>query len=325
MISVIIPAFNSEKYLMQCVDSIVTDRRQEAEIILVDDGSNDATPSLCDALAEKYFPVITVLHKENGGVQTARNLGYSKAKGEWIWFVDSDDVVALGALRKLSEAIKKTSSDAIYFGVSTFEEDRLPDWASNDCLTTEIVAAEDFLSGTYSQKYSHYLWEYVFRKEILEKMSHQRQSGSVGPCIEEYSFLDDLVFTEEFLRFAETVEVIPDVLYGYRQVSSSITHACSPQAADSALRAIRSIDAFQVGHKDQVPKALMQIGLLFNAYRVAGVDEGSTGLRKEIAGEISDRVRAVGLFRLSPRLLVRYAALLTGVGNIVLQRRGNRR
>lgn len=321
MISVIIPAYNAEGYICRCVDSLVSNYQGVIEVIIVDDGSKDSTPSLCDAISKQYPQTVTVLHKPNGGVQAARNLGYSVSRGEWVWFVDSDDVVAPGAINKLEEVLAVTSADAVYFGLVMFEDGEEPDWQEPNQLEADTISSADFISGTYSQIFNHYLWEYVFRKTILMKMSVPRPSGVTGPCREDFSYLDDLVFTEEFLRQAESVTIIPEMLYGYRQVGTSLTHAISPVAADSALRAVREIDTFEVADENLLPRSLMQIALLFNAYRAAGMGEKACRLRSDISREIVNRVTKVGLMRMPPRLLARYAALRTGVGDLILRQR----
>lgn len=93
LISVIVPVYKVEKYLNRCVDSIIRQTYKNIEIILVDDGSPDACPALCDALADKDDRV-RVIHKTNGGLSSARNAGLDVAKGEYIGFVDSDDAIA---------------------------------------------------------------------------------------------------------------------------------------------------------------------------------------------------------------------------------------
>ena len=89
-ISVIVPVYNVESYLARCVDSILAQTYQNLEIILVNDGSRDASGSICDAYAQKDSR-ITVIHKENGGLSSARNAGIDAASGEYLTFVDSDD------------------------------------------------------------------------------------------------------------------------------------------------------------------------------------------------------------------------------------------
>ena len=91
-ISVIVPVYKVEKYQYECIDSILALTFTDFEVILVDDGSPDGCPALCDAAAEKDSRV-RVIHKPNGGVSTARNAGLAAARGNWVGFVDSDDVI----------------------------------------------------------------------------------------------------------------------------------------------------------------------------------------------------------------------------------------
>ena len=99
-ISVIVPVYKVEKYLNECIDSILAQTFTDFEVILVDDGSPDGCPALCDAAAEKDSRV-RVIHKANGGVSTARNAGLAAARGNWVGFVDSDDVIDKTYLEKL--------------------------------------------------------------------------------------------------------------------------------------------------------------------------------------------------------------------------------
>lgn len=109
-ISVIIPAYNVEKYLTRCVKSVLCQSYQEFEIILVDDGSTDGTGGICDAL-EKEDERIVVFHKENGGLSSARNAGIQFSKGEYITFIDSDDYVKRTYLEHLLSAQKQYNAD----------------------------------------------------------------------------------------------------------------------------------------------------------------------------------------------------------------------
>ena len=89
-ISVIVPVYNVEKYLTQCIESILSQTYQEFELLLIDDGSEDNSGSICDHYSN-IDSRVHVFHKENGGVSSARNMGIEHAKGEWVCFVDSDD------------------------------------------------------------------------------------------------------------------------------------------------------------------------------------------------------------------------------------------
>ena len=100
MISVIIPVYNSEKYLHKCIDSVLSQSYTNFEVILVNDGSTDSSGMICDEYAEKDERV-RVFHKDNGGVSTARNLGIDYATGKYVLFIDSDDYMTDDAVEKI--------------------------------------------------------------------------------------------------------------------------------------------------------------------------------------------------------------------------------
>lgn len=105
LLSIIIPVYNVENYLEKCVESVLSNRIL-SEIILVDDGSTDLSSNICDSLADKYQRV-SVLHKANGGLSSARNYGLKKAKGRYVAFMDSDDWLEQGAYDKLFNCVKE--------------------------------------------------------------------------------------------------------------------------------------------------------------------------------------------------------------------------
>ena len=122
-ISIIVPVYQVEKYLNECIDSILAQTFTDFELILVDDGSPDNCPALCDAAAKRDSRV-RVIHKQNGGVSTARNAGLDAAQGNWIAFVDSDDTAAPEYLEKMHKAVLETGADfaiACRRGTSPFE------------------------------------------------------------------------------------------------------------------------------------------------------------------------------------------------------------
>lgn len=100
MVSVVVPVYNVEAYLKKCIDSILSQEYEKTEIILIDDGSKDSSGEICDAYAAQYNNV-QVVHQENAGLAAARNVGIRCAKGDYLLFVDSDDYIAEGALKKI--------------------------------------------------------------------------------------------------------------------------------------------------------------------------------------------------------------------------------
>lgn len=122
MISVVIPVYNVEKYLAQCVDSVLDQTFQDFEIILVDDGATDSSGAMCDEYAQKDAR-IRVIHQPNGGLSAARNTGLSAASGEYIYFLDSDDYIEPTALADLVSVAEQEQADVVFFdGYVFFDE-----------------------------------------------------------------------------------------------------------------------------------------------------------------------------------------------------------
>lgn len=124
MISVIVPVYNVEKYLDECIESIVSQSYTNFELILVDDGSPDKCPEICDEWAKRDNR-IKVIHKENGGVSSARNAGIDAASGEFIMFIDSDDTIRQGCFERSVEMITKHDADICFFGYKIRKHERL--------------------------------------------------------------------------------------------------------------------------------------------------------------------------------------------------------
>lgn len=111
--SVIIPVYNVEKYLSTCIESILGQNFKDFEVILVDDGSTDNSGNICDEIAQKYCDFIRVIHKENGGLSSARNAGLKVAEGEYIVFVDSDDYIDCESLSRVNSVLEKYYPDVV--------------------------------------------------------------------------------------------------------------------------------------------------------------------------------------------------------------------
>ena len=108
--SVIVPAYNAAEYLEKCVSSVLQQTRENLEVIVVNDGSTDRTPELCEQLRNKDSRV-RVIHKENGGLSSARNLGLEAATGEYVFFLDADDWLSEACLADLHALREKTNAD----------------------------------------------------------------------------------------------------------------------------------------------------------------------------------------------------------------------
>ncbi len=143
-VSIIVPIYGVEKYLSRCVDSLLAQTYSELEILLVDDGSPDKCGEICDDYARKDER-ITVIHKGNGGLSDARNVGIAKSNGEWLIFVDSDDCVSPLFVEKLYNAAKETSCDIAQCNYVRFS-DEIPCVEPEECMQT-VVSSLDVLKN----------------------------------------------------------------------------------------------------------------------------------------------------------------------------------
>lgn len=121
LISVIIPVYKVEKYLSKCIESIINQTWRNLQIVLVDDGSPDACPKICDYYAARDSR-IEVIHQKNAGVSAARNAGLRRGKGDWISFIDSDDCIALTTYQKLMENVQSESPDCVMYDWSIVDD-----------------------------------------------------------------------------------------------------------------------------------------------------------------------------------------------------------
>lgn len=202
-ISVIVPVYKVEDYLDRCVESILAQTFTDFELILVDDGSPDNCPALCDAWAEKDKR-IKVIHKENGGLSDARNVGFAASCGEWITFIDSDDYVHPQMLQALYDATKKYDVKVSACGFTRTEGEPLE---GNPDLTANLWSAEDF----YMQRNVNatVAWGKLYHRSVVLPYP-------VGKLHE-----DEFV-TYRILFACGHIAVLDAKLYGYYQNPASI-------------------------------------------------------------------------------------------------------
>ena len=130
MVSVIVPVYNAELTLKQCVDSILSQEITDFELLLIDDGSTDQSPIICDEYAKQDLR-IRVFHKDNGGVSSARNLGLENAQGEWITFIDSDDYITKDFLPDFD----MIDTDMVFCSYRSFLDKKISDYRSHEILS----------------------------------------------------------------------------------------------------------------------------------------------------------------------------------------------
>ena len=137
LISIIVPVYNVDAYLKQCVDSILNQKYENFELLLIDDGSTDKSGEICDVY-EQRDKRVRVFHKKNGGVSSARNVGLDNAQGDWIAFVDSDDIVTPDYLFDLYDSLKENDIDLVIQNLSVFKDGTEPYRNDTSELSHEI-------------------------------------------------------------------------------------------------------------------------------------------------------------------------------------------
>ena len=206
LVSIIVPIYKVEPYLEACIASIVNQTYRNLEIILVDDGSPDKCPEICDVWAQKDSR-IRVIHKENGGLSDARNAGFEVSSGAYISYVDSDDILAPEYVEFLYEAIRVTGADVSQCAFRQFSgepgEIRRQDSMSSPVIQTPEQAMYNFSHCV--KPVNHQVWDKLYRRELVknERFLYGRQA-------------QDVLFACHVLGKCNYMARIDNVLYHWR-------------------------------------------------------------------------------------------------------------
>ena len=207
-VSVIVPVYNVEKYLDECLSSLVNQTLSELEIIVVNDGTKDNSQSIIDHYVKQYPNKVVSLIKENGGLGDARNYGIPYAKGEYIGFVDSDDIVHLEMYEKMLNKAKLEDSDLVLCDLEYFYETSKERMVKEGLVQIENIDVNKtvFLSPLFA-------WNKLYRKSLFI------ESGLKYPIGLWY---EDIPVTVPFFTLAKKISYVHETLIYYRQRSTSI-------------------------------------------------------------------------------------------------------
>lgn len=214
LVSVIVPVYNVEEYLDNCVESIINQTYRNLEIILIDDESPDLCPQKCDSWAEKDSR-IRVIHKKNAGVSFARNDGLDVARGAFITFVDSDDYLSSDAIEVMLKRIEQDQSDLVIAQCAKVYPNQAQKlvaypWISDKVITQD--AAIQMMGA--SRALPVYLWGKLYRSHIFNKIRFPSLT-----CAE------DVYVLPEIMERCSRISLVERVLYFYYQRSTSIVHS----------------------------------------------------------------------------------------------------
>lgn len=223
--SVIIPCYKVEQYLHQCVDSVLVQTYDDYEVILVDDGSPDGSPAICDEYGEKSDKV-KVIHKPNGGLSDARNAGLDMAQGEYIMFLDSDDWWDdKEALSKIDAKIKETRADLVIFGMKKYfaQEDRYGD-ERIPCICNDVTST--LLNIQLVQRY---MQSNIFVACACDKVVSRALIENDRQRFVKHQLSEDIEWCCKLLLKTPQIYILEEAFYVYRQqVSTSITANVGP-------------------------------------------------------------------------------------------------
>lgn len=304
VVSVIMPVYNVERYLRAAIDSVLAQTYPHWELILVDDGSTDSSPEICDEYAAAN-PQITVYHTANGGLSAARNYGLRHSTAPWVLFVDSDDMIHPQCLAALMEVQKHSQCDIVS---ATAQEDTEPHFRRIGVPTMRVRTWEKAVELTLYQRCGmlNSMWGKLFARRLFEQ--EQFTEGIL------YEDLDI------FYRMYDKVERVATTrarLYFYRMRPGSIIHTWNEHRAD-VLTVMAKMEAYMAKRHPQLLKAARdrRLSANFNIFLLATANG-----QKEIADrcwKVICALRGASLFNPKVRFKNHVGCLVSYLGRGVM-------
>ncbi len=280
LISIVIPVYNVEKQLRECVNSVLKQTYKKIEIILVDDGSPDNCPLICDEY-EKTDARVKAIHQKNGGLSNARNRGMKEAQGEYLLFLDGDDYYCEeNAIEKLVDRIKITKADVLNFSYVKYYEDtnqKIEYFMDIENMPTEFDEKKQQLE--YMEKFNLYIasaCNKMIRRNLLSKEM----------MFEEGVYSEDIYWCAKLLLKAGSVDFVCENFYYYRQRRDSIRHTIDDKKCEDLCNNI--IKCFELRENDVDSKQFMNKYLAFQYGTFFLVQAQATNKQKECINKLKN-------------------------------------
>ena len=222
-VSIIVAVYKVEKYLNRCIESIINQTYENIEIILVDDGSPDSCPILCDNWAKKDGR-IKVIHKENGGLSDARNKGLEVATGEYVGFIDGDDEISSSMFEKLMKIVEENNAEIGICQFARFIDGSVPNYTIVDDCT--IIDKDEALKEVLTEKIGNHICNKLFKRGLFDNTLFTK-----GVAYE-----DIFIFYKLLLK-SKNIAITNSKLYGYMQRRDSITNNCTVKNVRDYIKA----------------------------------------------------------------------------------------
>ncbi len=280
LVSIIVPAYNVEKYIKRCMDTLLNQSYENIEIILVDDGSIDNSAYLCDEYA-KLDSRIKVYHQNNSGQAVARNFALTVAQGEYIAYVDCDDYLHKDYIKKLLNMQKIYKADIVQCYAQKFWDDgkieKLSIPENKEKTYTASSALKEFC---YQRKFYAAPWAKIIRRELMEGLQFPPNMG-----------YEDMAIMYQLIGKAKKIVLLPEILYFYRQHYASTMHT---EFSDKKVDRIRLAEKLKEYIEDYFPENSLAVKtryLLANLQLL--MDLPYSKKYRELCRQVQDNIKSV--------------------------------
>ncbi|WP_338587251.1 glycosyltransferase [Clostridium baratii] len=313
LISIIVPVYNVEKYLDKCIISIINQTYKNLEIILVDDGSKDKSGKKCDEWAAKDHR-IRVIHKKNGGLSDARNIGIDNCKGKYISFIDSDDFIATEYIEILYKNIKEMKCDISICNPYYYYEDKINKIVERYKIKEDKIV-DNSLNMTidlmYQKHFDTSAWGKLYETRLFKQNKIYYPKGKL---------YEDIVTTYKVFMKSKKIIFINKNLYYYRQRSNSIMSSkFNPREMDYVTNSeIMMNDLSKINLEIKKAAISRFLSTNFAIYRKIPNDQEFYKEVKFIKGNIK-KYRRIVLFDKNSRLKNKFAILISYINLKILK------
>lgn len=238
MISIIMPVYNSEKYISEAIESICNQSYKNWELLIVNDGSTDHTSEIIDDFSKKDSR-IKVFHRKNEGVSMARNFALNQICGEYVTFIDSDDVYHTDRLKRMLQVFEQYRNCEIVFSRHKEFRGKLNTYEANGSRKI-VVSDENILEKVISDSKNHYVWNAILKSEIAKK-------AKFAPI----RFAEDFCYIRDCAWYCRQMAVLDEVLYFYRRDNENAmtSHFFSEKYISDYMKLVQNIYDFCKNHK----------------------------------------------------------------------------